>query len=215
MVGDFANAQDLVEIKEIKEGVIVLKSGELRQVIMVGGINFALRSEEDQNLILRSYQDFLNGLNFPLQIIIHSRKINIEKYLSILEERRNQETSGLLQDQISEYQEFVRNFIHDNAIMRKTFLVVIPFMPIALPSADSVFSALPFGKKKDVAKENADENLKFEEAKNQLSQRTSQVVDGLRVVGLEAAILNDEQLIELFYNFYNPETVEKTDVAQK
>src|SRR4051812_28542163 len=101
----FANAQDLVALKEIRDNTLVLKSGELRQILMVGGINFSLKSESEQNVITEGYQNFLNGLNFPIQIIIHSRKINVEKYLESLTERRGQEPSALLQDQIAEYQE--------------------------------------------------------------------------------------------------------------
>jgi len=121
MPGNFASAQDLVSVDEIREDVVLLKDGSLRQVVMVGGVNFSLKSEGEQNLIIGGYQNFLNSLNFPIQIIIHSRKINIENYLKQLEERKQVESSGLLQDQIEEYREFVRQFVSEHAIMVKTF----------------------------------------------------------------------------------------------
>jgi len=216
MAGEFANTQDLVEVKEIKADTIILKDGGLRQVVMVGGTNFALKSEEEQNVLLRGYQDFLNGLSFPIQIVVHSRKININPYLDRLEELKQRELSPILQDQISEYREFVKEFVADNPIMTKTFFVVVPFYPVNLPGSESVSNALgflPFFKKPKVQPEEqkmSDES--FGENLEQLAQRVDQVANGLGSMGLEVAKLNSEQLTEMLYNFYNPETVEKRDI---
>jgi type IV secretory pathway VirB4 component len=206
-----ANSQTLVEIDGVKDGIVILKTGELRRIVMVGGLNFALKSEAEQNIITQGYQEFLNSLSFPLQILIHSRKINIEKYLTTLDSRRAEEKSGLLQDQITEYQEFIRSFVSDNAIMEKTFFVVIPFLPIALPSKDTFTNLIPFFKKSEAQKteSQAAQDTAFEEAKAQLTQRVSQVVEGLTILGLDAEPLEDDAVVELFYNFYNPESVEK------
>lgn len=225
--GDFGKVQDLVEIKDIRQGTVVMKHGGLRQVLMVGGVNFSLKSEQEQNIIVQAYQDFLNSVTFPMQVIVHSRKINIERYVARLDELRDKETSPLLQDQIAEYQEFVRGFIKDNPIMVKTFLVVVPYVPVSVPGVSAGASAsfldsLPFfGKKptgdatkqkEDAAEERAKANqAAFEESLVQLKQRVAQVQQGLFAIGLESVILNDEQLVELYYNFYNPETVEKRE----
>lgn len=224
--GDLGNTQNLVEIEDIRGGTIVMKGGALRQVLISGGTNFALKSETEQNIITEAYQNFLNGINFPLQIIVHSRKINIERYLEKLDERRAEEPSALLQDQIFEYQEFIRGFIKDNPIMTKTFLVVIPYVPATLAATKehltSALPPLPFfgGKKKEGQKKQETDQSReaaFQEALLQLKQRVNQVVQGLFAVGLDAMPLNDEQLVELLYNFYNPETVERgsVDLAAK
>jgi type IV secretory pathway VirB4 component len=221
---DFGNVQDLVAIKDIRQSTVILTGGAMRQIIMVGGLNFSLKSEEEQNIITQAYQNFLNSVNFPIQIIVHSRKINIEHYLANLEKFKLGETVGLLQDQISEYQEFVRGFIKDNPIMAKTFFVVVPYVPVSLPtvqSSSSFLSSLPFlGQKKGGAQEAAAEKTQTEEAAfgealQQLKQRVSEVVQGLSSVGLEAILLNDEQLVELYYNFYNPETTERQKIAEQ
>lgn len=214
MPGEFASAQNLVSVEGIKDGVITLKDGSLRQIVMVGGVNFSLKSEGEQNIITQTYQNFLNTLNFPLQIVVHSRKVNINNYLKLLEERRAQEQSALLQDQIDEYREFVRQFVSEHAIMAKTFFVVVPFSPLALPSKETFLGFLPFRKKKtDVVaiQDQAEKEKVFHENVGQLKQRVAQVTDGLTTIGLETLVLNDEQLLELFYNFYNPETVEKKE----
>jgi len=209
----FGNSQDLVDIQEIHDNTVVLKSGALRQIIMVGGINFALKSEVEQNIITQGYQNFLNGIDFSLQIIVHSRKVNIEKYLDGLSQYSSQETSVLLQNQAEEYREFIRGFIQKNAIMEKVFLVVVPFQPVSLPTQTSVENMIPFMKKKGGDEKLKEETLAhFAENLAQLKQRANQIVEGLFAIGLEAVILNDEQLVELFYNFYNPETIEKEGI---
>ena len=216
MPGNFASAQDLVSVDEIREDVVLLKDGSLRQVVMVGGVNFSLKSEGEQNLIIGGYQNFLNSLNFPIQIIIHSRKINIENYLKQLEERKQVESSGLLQDQIEEYREFVRQFVSEHAIMVKTFFVVVPFTPVSLmpTSKKGAFSFLPFGKKQPgaIEQEAAKREEVLKENISQLRQRTAQIKDGLGSLGLETLVLNEEAIAELFYNFYNPESVEKESI---
>ena len=218
MIGnEFGNVQDLVDIEDIREGTVVMKNGSIRQIVMVGGTNFSLKSGEEQDLLTQSYQNFLNGLNFPIQIVIHSRKMNIEHYVAKLDDRRDKEISGLLQDQISEYQAFIRSFIKDNAIMAKTFLVVVPYSPVVAPVNKSMFDKIPFfGKKTTPGEAAANEKKRIEadfaESFLQLQQRVAQVTRGLFALGLDAKLLNDEQLTELFYNFYNPETTEKESV---
>lgn len=231
------NTQDLVEVREIRDNTLILKDGTMRQVIMVSGINFALKSEVEQNLITAAYQNFLNSIDFPLQIIIHSRKINIERYLQKLEAFEKNEPSPLLQNQNAEYREFIRGFVEKNAIMEKTFFVVVPWTPSVITSAQKtisgIFQFLPFFKKKNAAEqksaaqqnisasneqkseENGQENSKEDELKNELEQlnkRTEEVLEGLSAIGLDATILDNEQLTELLYNFYNPETVERKTI---
>lgn len=209
----FANAQDLVAIEEIRDGTVLGKNGSLHQILIVGGINFALKSEAEQSVMTAAYQNFLNSLSFPIQIIVHSRKINIQKYLTELEERKKGEPSPLLQDQIGEYKEFISKFVSENEIMAKTFFVVVPFVPIELPSRESVSRFIPFlGKKTDKEALRKEQDTDFNAHAAQLRQRVTQVVDGLSAIGLEGIPLTTRELIELFYNFYNPEATEKEAV---
>ena len=207
-----ANTQDLVEIDEIKENTVFLKSGGLRQVIMVSGLNTALMAEQEIEALSAGYINFLNGLDFQVQVIVHSRKVNIEKYLSSLESRIKDEPSALLQSQIKEYQEFIGGFVRENAIMEKSFLVIVPFSPTMISSKDAISGIskfLPFLNKGSKEAKKIEDNVSSKENLEQLAQRTTQVVEGLSVMGLEAIPLENQALIELFYNFYNPETTER------
>jgi len=215
MKENFGDTKELIDIKEIKSNTVILKDGSLRQILIVGGINFSLKSEEEQQVILSAYQNFLNSLDFPVQILIHSRKINIQKYINNLIEIKNEETSPLLQNQIEEYIEFVRGFVAENAIMSKNFFVIIPFSPVNINIKTGLISKIPFlSNKKDTSLEQKEEDKIFEENLIQINQRTSQVIDSLASIGLDAVVLNDEQLIELFYNYYNPETIEKESILK-
>jgi type IV secretory pathway VirB4 component len=216
-MASFGNSQQLVELENVRDDTLVLKDGTLRQVIMVGGINFSLKSEEEQNTLIMSYQNFLNSVNFPLQIIIHSRKINIARYLDELTQREHEETAPLLQNQIAEYREFVRQFVAENAIMEKTFLVVVPWYPAHIAEVSGgLLNKLPFFGKKggDAAKEEtAAKETRFKADLEQLAERTGQIMQGLGTMELEATVLKTEALVELFYNFYNPGTTERESKA--
>ncbi len=202
--------QQFVDIEEIKDGAVILKGGGLRRVLMVSGINFELKSEEEQNIIISTYQNFLNGLDFSVQIVIHSRKLNIESYLKKMEGRKELEANELLKNQISEYIEFIKSFVEMNAVMAKTFFVIVPYDAIQIPKAgENIIASLKFWGKSKSAK-NKDES--FEQRINQLNQRTDQVINGLSQIGLRTVALNDEELIELFYNLYNPSTAERKEL---
>lgn len=223
---EFGNSLDLVDIDEIRGNVVLMKDTSLKQIVMVGGVNFALKSETEQTIITQGYQNFLNSVDFPLQIVIHSRKVNVDTYIQNLLARKDSEDSPLLRSQIDEYVEFIKGFILKNAIMEKTFLVVVPFYPTNFSSAGkkaaagaaSILPSFMGGKKspKDTAankaKSDAETAQDYKEHVVQLEQRTGQVMSGLAGIGLEVTVLENDALIELFYNFYNPQTVERENM---
>ncbi len=203
------STQQFVEIEEIKDGTVILKNGSLRRILMVSGINFELKSEEEQNIITHAYQNFLNSLDFSVQFVIHSRKLNIEGYLNKLIERRAQEENELLKNQIAEYIEFIRSYVQSNEIMAKTFFAVVPYDPIIIPSGGKkILEFFKFGAKT----KQAPLEQTLEQKIIQLNQRTDQVINGLAQIGLRIVSLNNEELVELFYNLYNPEAIEKTEL---
>jgi type IV secretory pathway VirB4 component len=211
---DAGNSLDLVDIREIKESTVIGNDNGLRQIIMVGGVNFALKSEAEQNIMTQAYQNFLNGIDFPLQIVIHSRKVNIEKYADDLLTRKQTESSPIIQSQIEEYVNFIKGFVEKNAIMEKMFFVVVPFYPISAMPTGAKTSSILFWKKStpsqaEIQKTAEDLAKVFHDNVEQLTQRVEQVTTGLEGIGLDATILNDEQLTEMFYNFYNPQTIER------
>ncbi|MEK7573980.1 MAG: hypothetical protein AAB514_00395 [Patescibacteria group bacterium] len=208
-----SSTQQFVEIQEVREGVIFLKNGSLRQLLMVNGVNFDLKSETEQDLMTYAYQNLLNALDFSIQVFIHSRRLNIETYLQKLQERHGQEANELLKTQIAEYLEFIKSFVASNAIMDKTFFVVVPYDPIYLPkTAKGILGFIKKGKvaapeNQTAQPEDVQQNLQ------QLNQRVAQVITGLQQIGLRAVPLDTEEAIELIYNLYNPQLIEKQNLA--
>lgn len=203
--------QQFVPIKEIRDGVIVLKDGGLRAVLMVSSLNFALKSSEEQEAIILQYQNFLNSLDFSVQFFIQSRRLNIGPYLDLLKERQRKEANDLLKIQEAEYIDFVKNFVESTGIVTKMFYVVVPYVPSILPASGStvsgIFDAL-LGRKKNKKNARGDTN-NFEEHKLQLFQRADAVLQGINRTGVRAVPLNTEELIELFFGLYNPGELEK------
>ena len=199
--------QKFVEVKSIKDGVVRLKDGGLRKVLIVGGVNFDLKSEEEQNLILSSFQNFLNTLDFSIQFFVHSRKINVTSYLAFLKTRQDEEKNELLKIQIEEYGEFIRSFVEENPIISKTFFTIVPYDPIKITA--QVKGVMGFFKKTPKKEMQEATEEKDRESIEQLDRRVEQVVSGLEQIGLRATVLEDGELTELYYNLYNPQLIEK------
>lgn len=219
--GQKQSTQQFVDIEDIKDGVIILKNNGLRQILMVSGVNFDLKSEEEQNLIINSYQNFLNSLDYSIQLMVHSRRLNINGYLEKMGKLREQEANPLLKTQITDYIEFIRTFVESNAIMDKTFFAVVPYESAGLSAIKTMsaggigglLSGLLGGSKKTTASTlTIQQQEELKEKISQLSQRTGQVITGLNQIGLRVVPLDTEETAELLYNLYNPENVEKKGI---
>ena len=195
------STQQFVDIDEIRDGIVVLKNGSLRAVLLVSSLNFDLKSGEEQDGIIYQYQNFINSLDFPLQTIIHSRRFNIAPYLEQLKQAEVQQTNELLRLQISEYHNFIKNLTEVSNIMAKSFYVVIPFSPVESQETGFFQKLTSVFNPTQVAKEKLEI---FETYRNQLLQRVEHVSYGLSSVGVKTKMLTTEELIELYYNTYNP-----------
>lgn len=196
--------QSFVPVKEVRNGVIVLKNDGYRGVLMCSSINFALKGEDEQRAIIGGFQSLLNTLDFSIQIVVHSRKTDIRPYLALLEQRMGEQTTELMRLQLREYVQFIRNFIDSSDIMTKTFYVVVPYAPGA---GGIVKSAAPLLGGRPVPKtpEGGDS---FEEHRVQLEQRMALVMSGLASSGVRAVPLGTEEVIELLYRSFNLSSLE-------
>jgi len=202
--------QHFLDIAEIKEDTIVLKNGSLRAILAVSAINYDLKSTEEQEAIITQYQNFLNSLDFPLQILITSRKINMNHYLDFLEKKEKTQSNELLKFQISEYRNFIDQLTSVSNIMDKNFYVIIPFAPVENKDGGLLKKFMDsFNAKKVIM----DKRETFETYKNQLFQRADHIIAGLSGVGLKFEILKTQELIELLYNSYNPAVFTPDDIS--
>jgi len=201
--------QKYLDVAEVKEDVIVLKSGSLRAILAISAINFDLKSTEEQEAIIAQYQNFLNSVDFPLQILISSRKLNMQNYLDFLTGKEKGQPNELLRMQISEYKSFIEQLVSVSNIMEKNFYIIIPFSPIENQEKSflSNISSL-MNPQKNVL----DKRENFETYKSQLYQRVDHVTAALSGIGLKMVPLKTEELIELLFNSYNPEVFNATEL---
>jgi hypothetical protein len=196
------STQDFLEIDYIKEGIIVLKNKGLRAILMVSSQNFDLKAEGEQQATIYQFQNFLNSLDFPCQILIQSRRLNFVGYLDKLEEIEKKEKNELFKTQIVEYRKFVAKIIEEGTIMQKNFYVVVPFSTGEArgPGAQGIASSVKN------SKINPEE---FKRAKNQLFQRVEFVSLGLRSCGLTSVPLQTVEITELLWGLYHPQEAER------
>lgn len=207
MAVDARATQEFVPIEDVRDGIILLKDGSLKAVILASSLNFSLKSEDERAAILMQFQDFLNSLDFSIQIHIESRKLDIRPYLALLEAQKKVQTNSLMKIQIQEYIGFVKSFTESTNIMTKQFFVVVPYAPPVLTTGKAGFldSMLP----SKVTAAGAASKEMFAEHVTQLEQRLSVVEQGLVRCGIRVARLGSEEVIELFYKIFNPGDTEK------
>lgn len=201
------STQDFIPIKDIRNGIIVLNDGGLRIIIMTSSLNFGLKSSDEQSAIIMQFQNFLNSLEFPVQIFIQSKRLDIVPYLKMLEERERVQIADAMKIQVHEYISFIRDFTNRTNVMSKTFFVVIPYtgaVQVKKSSGGFLSKLIPGGKKAGPAKPTASEIQSFEQSRVQLEQRVSIVEQGLSRCDIHTTRLGNEEITELFYKKFNP-----------
>ena len=196
--------QRYLDIAEIREDAVVMKDGTLRAVLMVSSINFALKSEDEQQAIIQGYMQFLNGLDFPLQVVIQSRRMNVDGYLASLKTQEETIHNELLRTQIRDYTSFIKELVELGQIMQKRFFVVVPYDPAEggekgkgfMTKLTSAFSPAKIIKLNE---------KNFQSRRQTLMRQVSTIASGLGSMSLQVALLDTQGLIELYYSSYNPD----------
>lgn len=200
-----------LDIAGIRQDTVIMKDGNLRSVIMVSSINFALKNEDEQNAIIAAYVSFLNNVNFPLQIVIQSRELNIEAYLAQLKQKEKEQTNELLKMQITEYLSYIKELVSLSKIMNKRFYVVVPYDPMSDKKKGFVARLTETFSPTSLIKMKED---KFMRLRKELNRRVDTVISGLSSIGLNTIELDTQSLIELYYNTYNPVTAANEHLAE-
>lgn len=201
--------QKFVPVKDVKENVLQLKDGKLCIILLASSINFALKSQDEQQAILSQFQSFLNTLDFSLQIYIQSRRLNIEPYLSQLSAQEDDQYNDLMRIQLREYIEFVRKFTKEVDVMTKNFFVVISYTPSRINAKEGILNLFGAGSNSNDTKQES-----FEENRSQLEQRVNIVEQGLNRLGVKTVPLQNDDLVELYYHIFNPRDIEHTAPEQ-
>lgn len=198
--------QRFLDITEIRDDMVILKDGTVRAVLLVSSINFALKSNDEQEAIIQQYMTFLNSLEYPVQVVIQSRRMNIDAYVDSLKEQEKQTENDLLRAQISDYRNFVVELVELGEIMQKRFYVVIPYDPVTnkrknfMSRMSEAFSPVVAAKLNQ---------KQLSDRIEQLNRRVDIVTGQLASMSLQAVRLDTQGLIEVYYTAYNPDLFEQ------
>ncbi|MBU1019504.1 MAG: hypothetical protein ABII07_00085 [Patescibacteria group bacterium] len=209
-----ASTQTHIKISEIHDNTVILKNGGLRAVLKTSSINLHLKSEEEQNSITFSYQNFLNSLEFPIQIVVRSKKLDLDNYIAKLKKIEAKQQNKLLQMQTVDYIEYIQKLIEYADIMEKNFYVIIPQDPFKIQKPGFIKSFMESLNPKDSMSKIKQHRSEFENLRKQLNQRVNVVKSGLENCGLHIEELKTPRLIELFYEVYNPLTSRNQKITQ-
>lgn len=204
------STQNALQIAEIRDGIVIMNDGSFRSVLMVKSINFDLMSSEEREAVEFSYQGFLNSLYFPIQIFTRSQKIDLRPYIERLDKIRSEHDNMLLALLMDDYINYIADLSQQTSIMDKKFYVVVPYFATAdiakaLTQSKNFFSGLVgmFNTKpQHVTINEADLN----KAKDELRNRAQAALAGLQQCGIQGLPLDTQELIELYYDTYNPDT---------
>lgn len=208
--GNPNSTQNMLQIAEIRDGLVIMDDGSFRSVIMVKAINFDLMSEQEREAVEFAYQGFLNSLYFPIQIFIHSERVDITPYLERLEKIRQQQDNMLLSSLMDDYITYVGAISQDVNIMDKRFYIIVPYYPVidmqkAITQSKNFFTGVKklFSSTKDRVVIN---EASLGKAKDELRNRVQATLNGLQQAGVQGLPLDTQELIELYYDTYNPDT---------
>ncbi len=204
------STQNTLQIAEIRDGIVIMNDGSYRSVVMVKSINFDLMSQQEQEAVEYSYQGFLNSLYFPIQIFVRSERVDLRPYIDRLDKIRSEHDNMLLALLMDDYVNFIAALSAQTNIMDKRFYVVIPFYPVedvtkAITQSKNFFTGIAsmFSNKEQHVTINEPDLLK---AKDELRNRVQSVLSGLQQSGIQGLPLDTQELIELYYDTYNPDT---------
>jgi hypothetical protein len=174
-----ASARNQIDIEGVQDGVLILPHNRYRAILSVSPVNFELKSEDERDAIIDTYESFLNSVGCPLQILVRTREIDMDKYVTDLAARKEHEKEAIYRDQLDNYTQFIRGLVETNKILTRNFYVVVPYA--------------------------ANGKLDFAGIREQLEQKVDIVRKGLARLSMSSRKLSDLEILDLFYSFYNPE----------
>jgi hypothetical protein len=173
-----ASARSQIDIKGVQDGVLILHRNQYRSILSVSPVNFELKSEDERDAIIDTYESFLNSVGCSLQVLVRTREIDMDKYLDDLNTSKENEKEAVYRDQLENYGKFIKGLIDTNKILTRNFYVVIPY--------------------------SLQGKLDFDGVKEQLNQKVDIVRKGLARLGISSRKLGDLEILDLFYSFYSP-----------
>lgn len=207
------STQQFVKLESVRDGIVIMRGGAMRVVLNVSSLNFALKSQDEQEAIIIEYQNFLNSLDFPVQIYVSSRFLNIDEYTSVLGSIGEEQANDLLRLQTREYVKFIKEFVESTNIVSTDFFVIVPLnvFEVEEKKKGGILGTVAslFGRRPTEMTEE-----RFAHYRSQIVQRADFVAAGLHRLGIVTRVLPTEELVMFFWNLYNPEGLKRRSVIR-
>lgn len=197
--------QRYLQLASVHDDTLVLKDGGLRAILEVSALNFDLKSEDEQNALIISYQHFLNALDFPVQVLVRSRKIDIDRYLELLKNKIKEQRNDLMKAQLQDHIEYIKRLVEYTDIMEKRFFLIVPFTPPSVAPTTTISKFLKYITPDDTVMNTISRKKQFRELKGKLDTRVNVVTTGIENCGMHVRRIKTEEIIELMYQSYNPD----------
>ena len=195
---------NFLQVAEIRDSVLILREAQIRSILAVSSTNFALKSQQEQEMIIGTFQGILNSIDFPIQIVVQNRRVNLDSYIEKLKHLQDTQTNDLLRVKMQEYIEYIQNIIKEANIMEKNFYIVVGYDPITLQ--EGIFGS--FLRALNPARIVKQKQEDFLRNRKLLMTRVDEIASKMGGLDLKVSMLNTEQLIALMYNCYNPDTTD-------
>jgi hypothetical protein len=194
---------NFLQVSEIRDSVMVLRESQMRAVIAVSSTNFALKNQEEKEQIINTFQGILNSLDFPIQILVQNRKVNLDDYIAKLKGLLDTQQNDLLRVKMQEYIDYIQNIILDSNIMERNFYIIVGYEPVKLTEGIFGIFLRAFNPARIIKQSEDDFQKNKKSLMNRVDEVSGKVGGGL---DLKVNLLNTEQLIALMYSCYNPDT---------
>jgi hypothetical protein len=199
-----ASSLNFLQVAEIRDSVLVLRESQMRCILAVSSTNFALKSQQEQEMIIGTFQGILNSIDFPIQIVVQNRRVNLDSYIEKLKHLQDTQTNDLLRVKMQEYIEYIQNIIKEANIMEKNFYIVAGYDPISIK--EGIFGS--FLRSLNPARIVKQKQEDFLKNRKMIMTRVDEIASKMGGLDLKVSLLNTEQLIALMYNCYNPDTTD-------
>lgn len=162
-------------------------------------------------MVIQQYKRFLNGLDFPIQILVRSTYLDLTHYLGYMNDNVNIIENDVLKQHGQQYVDFLDKInLAQGLIYVKEFYIVVPYYADAV-SEDEANMKKPWWKKfldvlesKDSAEKIVERYRGFVKNRKFLDTRCSLIKEGLRGMNIDTDRLELTDIVALLFKFYNP-----------
>lgn len=203
------NTETMLPISEIRNSTLILKDGGIRAILKVTGLNVDLKNYDEQQIILEQYKRFLNGLQFPIQILVRNTYLDLTNYINYMNQNVGNIDHPILKKQGEEYVNFLQEIDSQQwLIFVKEFYIIVPYYgneddnnEINKARRKKFLNVL---EAKDSVERIVGRYRQYLKGEKMLETRCNILMEWLNSIGIPTEKLEVSDIISLLFRCYNP-----------